>query len=442
MVIEVSKKFFPELATEFEDPRVYFHVDDAVEFLRNVPEETYDAIIFDSSDPVGPAQELVEKPLFDTLARVLRPGGVLCNMAESMWLHTHLIDYMISICREIFKGSVHYAWASVPTYPSGVIGFLICSTEGPAVDFLNPINPIEKLEGAHQHKKELRYYNSEMHKAAFSLSCMQKNSYAKYTDLCSSSSSSPFSLLLFLDFFYFNLWNVTFYFLLPVRSILRGALAPRHHASIYQTPTATAGVVPPHHGYHGGTKTGRSVGSMASSAVAAKKGREREYYEDYGEGEDVGSGGKKVRREEWYSSVEAGAGGKATLAEVLVPVDKKGEGISSVDCESNNQQLMQLEEKDVVTSVATVLSDLCGPGEWMTMEKLHTELVEQFGNIWHHSQVRRYLTLEDWPGPESKIKPWYSLPMLLRKYPEHFVMNTRSKGRITLEFVSLVSLLS
>ncbi|KAG8472605.1 hypothetical protein CXB51_034401 [Gossypium anomalum] len=129
MVIEVSKKFFLELAIGFEDPRVCFHV-----------------------DPVGPVKELIEKPFFDTLARALRPGGVLCNMAESMRLH-----------------SVHYAWVSVPTYPSGVIGFLICSTERPIVDFLNPINPIEKLEGAYQHKRELRYYNSEMHKAAFSL---------------------------------------------------------------------------------------------------------------------------------------------------------------------------------------------------------------------------------------------------------------------------------
>ena len=66
---------------------------------------------------IGPAQELVEKPFFDTAARALRPGGVLCNMAESMWLHTHLIQDMISICRETFKGSVHYAWTSVPTYP-------------------------------------------------------------------------------------------------------------------------------------------------------------------------------------------------------------------------------------------------------------------------------------------------------------------------------------
>ncbi|KAL0436715.1 UNVERIFIED_CONTAM: FHA domain-containing protein FHA2 [Sesamum radiatum] len=122
--------------------------------------------------------------------------------------------------------------------------------------------------------------------------------------------------------------------------------------------------------------------------------------------------------------------------------DKKGDGRSRVDREADNQQLLQLEEKDVVSSVATVLSDLCGPGEWMPMEKLHSELVEQFGNIWHHSRVRRYLTSEDYSIPEAKGKPWYGLLMLLRKYPEHFVINTRSKGRVALEFVSLVSLLS
>lgn len=169
MVIDVSKKFFPELSVGFEDPRVQLHVGDAVEFLRRATEGKYDAIIVDSSDPVGPAKELVERPFFETMARALRPGGVLCNMAESMWLHTHLIEDMISVCRETFKGSVRYAWTSVPTYPSGVIGFLICSTEGPHVDFTNPINPIEKLDGALKHKRELRFYNSEIHSAAFAL---------------------------------------------------------------------------------------------------------------------------------------------------------------------------------------------------------------------------------------------------------------------------------
>ncbi|KAI3907257.1 hypothetical protein MKW92_005142 [Papaver armeniacum] len=169
MVIEVSKKFFPELSIGFEDPRVRLHVGDGAEFLRNSTEGKYDAIIVDSSDPVGPAQELVKRPFFEAVAKALRPGGVLCNMAESMWLHTHLIQDLISICRLTFKGSVHYAWTSVPTYPSGVIGFLLCSTEGPPVDFLNPINPIEQIDGAVDFPRELRFYNSEMHSAAFAM---------------------------------------------------------------------------------------------------------------------------------------------------------------------------------------------------------------------------------------------------------------------------------
>ncbi|XP_076957806.1 spermine synthase-like [Bidens hawaiensis] len=169
MVIDVSKRFFPELAVGFEDPRVHLHVGDALEFIRNTPKGKYDAIIVDSSDPVGPAQGLVERPFFEMLARALRPGGVLCNMAESMWLHTHLIEDMITTCRHIFKGSVHYAWTSVPTYPSGVIGFILCSTDGPPVNFKVPVNPIEKLEGTLKHHRELRFYNSQMHRAAFAL---------------------------------------------------------------------------------------------------------------------------------------------------------------------------------------------------------------------------------------------------------------------------------
>ncbi|KAJ8486697.1 hypothetical protein OPV22_019182 [Ensete ventricosum] len=172
MVIDVCKQFFPDLSVGFDDPRVRLHVADGIKFLRDAPEAMYDVIIVDSSDPIGPARELVEKPFFEMIARALKPGGVLCNQAESMWLHTHLIQDMLSICREIFK-SVHYAWASVPTYPSGVIGFLLCSTNGPPVHFLNPINPIDKQE-ALQSKRELRFYNSEMHKAAFVLPSFAK----------------------------------------------------------------------------------------------------------------------------------------------------------------------------------------------------------------------------------------------------------------------------
>ena len=45
-----------------------------------------------------------------------------------------------------------------------------------------------------------------------------------------------------------------------------------------------------------------------------------------------------------------------------------------MDHEIDNSQQIRKEEKYVVSVVATVLSDLCGPGEWMTMSKLHSEV--------------------------------------------------------------------
>ncbi|MFS7930201.1 putative transcription factor interactor and regulator FHA-SMAD family [Helianthus anomalus] len=214
-----------------------------------------------------------------------------------------------------------------------------------------------------------------------------------------------------------------FYFLLPVRSILSAPIAPpRQHFS--SNPSSVNVMV-----------------NYQSPIRVKKSGRGRlgggdfeDEYED--DDDDAVGGGKKVRMGggDVYAAA-SGSGGKSLS-------DKKSEGRSRVDRESDNLQLLQLEEKDVVSSVATVLSDLCGPSEWMPMEKLHAELVEQYGSVWHHGRVRRYLTSEDHSGPEAKGKPWFGLLMLLRKYPEHFVINTRSKGRVTLEFVSLVSLIS
>ncbi|KAI4382595.1 hypothetical protein MLD38_008540 [Melastoma candidum] len=169
MVVEVSKKFFPDVAVGFDDPRVTLHIGDGVAFLKAVPEGTYDAVIVDSSDPIGPAQELFERPFFESVEKALRPGGVICTQAESMWLHMHIIEDIVANCRQVFKGSVNYAWTTVPTYPSGVIGFMLCSKEGPEVDFKHPVNRIDTDENIVKFKRPLKFYNSEIHTAAFCL---------------------------------------------------------------------------------------------------------------------------------------------------------------------------------------------------------------------------------------------------------------------------------
>ncbi|XP_047322492.1 spermidine synthase 1-like [Impatiens glandulifera] len=170
MVVDVSKEYFPAVAVGYNDPRVNLHIGDGVAFLKATPKGTYDAVIVDSSDPIGPAQELFEKPFFQSISNALRPGGVVCTQAESIWLHMKLIEDIVSNCRSVFKGSVNYAWTTVPTYPSGVIGFMLCSNEGPQVDFKHPVNKIDDDDS----KGPLKFYNSEIHEAAFCLPSFAK----------------------------------------------------------------------------------------------------------------------------------------------------------------------------------------------------------------------------------------------------------------------------
>ena len=52
MFVEVSRKFFPEVACALDDPRVEVHYDDGLRFLRN-KKAKYDLIINDSTAPFG-----------------------------------------------------------------------------------------------------------------------------------------------------------------------------------------------------------------------------------------------------------------------------------------------------------------------------------------------------------------------------------------------------
>ncbi|KAF8694096.1 hypothetical protein HU200_038557 [Digitaria exilis] len=143
--------------------------------------------------------------------------------------------------------------------------------------------------------------------------------------------------------------------------------------------------------------------------------------EDEGEqGEDMAAAAKRLRN--GYSGRRSGTGG------------------SNAYREADDRLLLQLEEKDVISSAATILSDLCGPNELVSMNTLHEVMLYKYGNLWHHSRVRKYLTSEDFLESETDGRPWHGLALLLRKYPEHFVVNIRNAGGPSIEIVSLVSL--
>lgn len=157
MVIDVSKKYLPTLAKGFDDKRVKVFVEDGCKFLEKYKNE-FDVIIVDSSDPIGPAEVLFEKPFYINMKNALKEGGILSTQAECMWLHLDIIKKLIKESREIYP-TVEYAYTTIPTYPSGQIGFCICSkrNESPSI-------PKRELD-----TDDLKYYSKEIHKAAFVL---------------------------------------------------------------------------------------------------------------------------------------------------------------------------------------------------------------------------------------------------------------------------------
>lgn len=172
MVPEVSKKYLPALAAGFDDPRVTVHIADGFKFLAE-RKNMYDVIITDSSDPVGPAASLFQQPFYELLRDALRDGGVVCSQGESMWLHLDLIKDMCGKCRSIYgRNNVSYAFTTIPTYPSGQIGFFLCHKR-PGLD-APYFGGAPKTTLPESVLADLKYYSNEVHEAAFVLPAFAK----------------------------------------------------------------------------------------------------------------------------------------------------------------------------------------------------------------------------------------------------------------------------
>ena len=83
--------------------------------------------------------------------------------AENQWLHLPLITKLKKDCKEIFPVA-EYAYTTIPTYPSGQIGFMVCSKDPNA----NVKEPLRKWS-PEEEVKLCKYYNSDIHRASFVL---------------------------------------------------------------------------------------------------------------------------------------------------------------------------------------------------------------------------------------------------------------------------------
>eukprot|EP01100_Stratorugosa_tubuloviscum_P003827 TRINITY_DN192_c1_g1_i1.p1 TRINITY_DN192_c1_g1~~TRINITY_DN192_c1_g1_i1.p1 ORF type:complete len:290 (+),score=149.20 TRINITY_DN192_c1_g1_i1:213-1082(+) len=163
-VIKVSKQNFPKFAHVWDHPKVTVQIGDGLEYIRNLSEPTFDVVIVDSSDPDGPASTLFGLEFYKSVFKALKPGGILCAQSECIWLHLNLIKSLGEAARTVFP-IVEYAYTTIPTYPSGQIGFLVCNKEETSKLPKRTVN--EAL--IETEIESLQYYTSEIHPSSFIL---------------------------------------------------------------------------------------------------------------------------------------------------------------------------------------------------------------------------------------------------------------------------------
>ena len=135
-VINASRKFFPILSKELDNPKVEIIIQDAIEYVKKYsviaseakqsPTESFDVIIIDSSDPVGPATGLFSLSFFQDVFRCLSPDGVVSAQSESPHLHPNRVRGVYRIMKQLFPHAAVYC-APIPTYPTGYWSFTLGS---------------------------------------------------------------------------------------------------------------------------------------------------------------------------------------------------------------------------------------------------------------------------------------------------------------------------
>ena len=157
-VTRVSEKFFPELCESNNDPRAKLHFTDGIKWVADAKPETYDVIIIDSTDPVGPAAGLFSEAFYKNCFRALRPNGVVVGQSESPLFHADLILSVQKSFKAAGFRDVATLFFPQCTYPSGWWSATMAGKDIALAHF--------RAQDAATKTFVTRYYNRDIHAAA------------------------------------------------------------------------------------------------------------------------------------------------------------------------------------------------------------------------------------------------------------------------------------
>jgi spermidine synthase len=164
-VVTLSKQYLPELSQNaFDDPRVNLMYADGIDYIRQSNPESFDVILVDSTDPIGPGEVLFSKDFYQICRAALKNKGILITQNSVSFLQRDNLVSTMNKKKSLFKLNRFYQ-VDVPTYIGGCMNLSFASE---TLEYQNI--SLEMLE--QRYKKAnipTRYYNPSLHLASFML---------------------------------------------------------------------------------------------------------------------------------------------------------------------------------------------------------------------------------------------------------------------------------
>lgn len=161
MVVDVSRKFFPDVACGLDDKRVKVKIGDGVAYMQDHKPGDLDIVIVDSTDPIGPGEGLFSGDFYRSVQKALKPDGIMICQSESIWFEAPILQRIFRNVSAGFKYIKPFA-GPVPTYPRGTWSWTMASNR--------PFDPKEfDRKRFERIKNGLQYMNEDLMTAGFAV---------------------------------------------------------------------------------------------------------------------------------------------------------------------------------------------------------------------------------------------------------------------------------
>ena len=166
-VIRLAKQFMPAIGGDaWTDPRAEVIVGDGIDHVRRAADNSYDAIIVDSTDPIGVGEVLFTDEFYANSARILTAGGLIVNQCGVPAMQADELRDTSARRAQFFPHVGAYV-AAVPTYVGGfmTLGF---AAKQPGLDAISAATIAARAQAAGI-AGTTQYWTPELHAAAFHL---------------------------------------------------------------------------------------------------------------------------------------------------------------------------------------------------------------------------------------------------------------------------------